>query len=67
MPTNLRASESWRGGERERDKTVLKAIRKLNSVSQKDGVAAIKVRVLQGMLLKRRIEKKKIQFFTVIW
>jgi hypothetical protein len=39
---------------------VLKAIRKLNSVSQNDGVAAIKVRVLQGMLLKQGTAKNSI-------
>jgi hypothetical protein len=41
IPTNLRASE---GGER--DETVLKAIPKLNFVSQNDRVAVIKGRVL---------------------
>lgn len=51
----------WKGGgKRKRDKTVLKAIRKLNSVSLNDGVAVIKVKVLQGMLLKLGIAKNSI-------
>lgn len=44
----------------ERDETVLKAIPKLNFVTQNNRVAVIKGRVLWGILLKQRIAKNSI-------